>query len=169
VKKMKKIIGSLFILCFVFMATGCSSNGQAMTQITASASASPQVSETPTLQGKVNNVTFQISSFNITYQNDGSSFLNLHYNGEGIITVSGDPKLVKKPYLVLVDITKKSGGEQSRLPVGLTNVIVSNGVGKFDTTDWGSEKDHMIKPVYEAKIVGYIPYNVILSDPFSSQ
>lgn len=90
------------------------------------------------------------------------------YLGTAIITAVGDESLVKKPYLVLVQTNKISGGNKSGNNI-IENIIVYNGIGKIKTSDWNmdNENNNFEKPVYEFKVIGYIPYNEV--DPTKTE
>jgi hypothetical protein len=170
----RKLIFILSIL-LLFVA-GCNSDNPLSSPVSLSSSSSktneteaPLPSATP--ENKKPNISFVISSFSIGYENNSSGeYFNESFSGEGIITVNGDPELLKKAYYVLVDIKNISGGSQKYGGGGIQNVIVTNGLGRFTTSDWNSdEKTKMVKPKYEARIIGYIAYEEYIADPITSQ
>jgi hypothetical protein len=107
----------------------------------------------------------------MSYENNSSgNYFSERYTGEGIITVNGDPGLIKKSYYVLVDVKNISGGSQEYGSGGIQNVTVTNGLGRFSTSDWNTdEKTKMVKPKYEARIIGYMAFEDYITDPITSQ
>lgn len=120
----------------------------------------PVATETKTDQKtEIKKIKFEATSFTLDYENSEGRLSDERYTGSGIITVSGDELIVKKPYLVLLQVKKISGGEKRSSGERMENVIVINGIGRFFTDDWNFVKNEkMEKPVYEFKIIGYIPY-----------
>lgn len=105
------------------------------------------------------NIRFEVISFELKYEDGQNSKFGETYSGTGIIKASGNQELVNKPYLVLVQIKKVSGGDERSTGYQFNNVIVTNGIGRVTTYDWSLDKNiKMERPVYELKVVGYIPY-----------
>lgn len=100
---------------------------------------------------------FNVSSFKMSYEDESTKeHFDEKYSGEGIITVNGNDAVLKRTFFVFVDVAKISGGA-SYGNSEIKTVIVNNGIGKFNTHDWNYKKsEKMVKPIYEAKIIGYI-------------
>lgn len=158
---MKKIV---FVFIFILLISGCELN---------SAKNTPQNSNpTVTPLTKVNNINFELSSFTVDYKDDSSStseYISEKFTGNGIINAIGDESLVKKPYQILIDVKKISGGTNSSYSEGSQIVIVRNGIGKFTTNDSQFQKNatRLVKPVYDIKIIGYLPYVELIGKPAS--
>lgn len=142
------------IICSVILLQGCKFDIAKDQQTTSK----PEVKQQE--QAKI---TFEVSSFNLEYKKENTSFFEESYTGTGIITPSGDEKLVKKPYLVLLNITEDGGnGHSTSYSNGLQTVIVNNGVGKFQTYVFNTDRNiNLAKPVYNFKILGYVPFSEI--------
>lgn len=104
-------------------------------------------------------IKFEIKSFDLTYLKDESidMFYAESYKGKGIIAPSGDENLVKKDYLVLLQIVRTKGGLDTNTDKQQTeNIVIHNGIGTFSTEDIRyDKKDKFSKPEYKFKILGY--------------
>lgn len=154
---MKKVILIITLLALV----GCEASPQSLNSPptptnTIQAIVASSTSETP------KNIEFKISSFTIDYKKESNaSFFDETYTGNGIVTATGDPSLVNKPYYLLLQIKKVKGGDKRTFETH-ENIVVMNGIGRFTTTDWSYDKTVILeKPEYDIKIIGYIPYNEV--------
>lgn len=99
-------------------------------------------------------IKFEVANFELNHNNSG---VFESYSGKGTIIAVGKETLVKKPYLVLLEINRISGGSKDFTGTEYKNVVVYNGIGQFSTYD-SEINDKLIKPNYEFKIIGYMPY-----------
>jgi hypothetical protein len=138
------------------MLTGCQD-----TKAIVSSTSTPLPSDNFAL--KVNNIKFEVTSFVIKYEDStksDSEYIIENFDGNGIINATGDENLVKKPYSVLIEIKKISGGSKSVYNEGFRTVIVNNGIGTFTTNDslYAKSVPRMVKPIYEINVIGYQPF-----------
>ncbi len=106
----------------------------------------------------IHNIGFEVKEFTLDHKEDRSSiFRSESYTGRGTIAAVGDPELVKKPYLVVVQLTKVKGGRETDTEKVSTRIIeVVNGIGQITTFDnmWGKEK--LEQPEYKIDIIGHV-------------
>lgn len=116
------------------------------------------------------NIKFEVQNFKIEYKSDSSEIsVNETYTGQGMIIATGDPRLVKKPYLVLIKITRIKGGlETDTDNIETYSVPVHDGTGIIKTYDshYSISSEYLPssklnpkfeKPEYKIEILGYLP------------
>ncbi len=97
-------------------------------------------------------ISFQIKNFHLNLTEHFST-----YRGTGTIVPSGNPELVKRPYLVFLKSEKIKGGSLTEERRTVRSIEVVDGVGTFDTYDRATNRDDMFeKPEYEFSIIGYL-------------
>lgn len=114
------------------------------------------------------NIKFEVQNFKIEYKSDVSEIsTNETYTGQGIIIATGDPRIVKEPYLVLIRITKTKGGlETDTDNIKTYTVPVYGGTGIVETYDshYSISSTYLPspklnpkfeKPEYKIEILGY--------------
>jgi len=113
------------------------------------------------------NIRFVFQNFTIEHESkeEYSEMKVESYEGQGTIIAVGDSDLVKKPYSVLIKVTRIKGGlETDTNNENIYPIDVCDGMGTFTTSDrnylWqGEEKIKSFeKPEYKIEILGYIPY-----------
>jgi hypothetical protein len=92
--------------------------------------------------------SFTVASFRISIDYEDSTYIG--YTGKGVIA-SGS----KEPCIVIVKATLVSGGSIGADRFTYKNIIVSDGIGTFETYDYG-EKKAIHEPVYQFEILGSI-------------
>jgi hypothetical protein len=117
-----------------------------------------------------NEISFEISPFSYNHEtSDSERTYSDTYEAIGRIVAKGNEEVTNKPYMVLIEVTRIDGSEHEELRtsgVGVRNVLVFEGEGKFSVSDSvfffsNDNKFQLEKPEYEAKVIGYIPYNLI--------
>jgi hypothetical protein len=110
------------------------------------------------------NVSFEVKNFELKYEESKLFSTSESYTGKGTIIATGDPAEIKKPYLVLLKITRISGGSETDTKTEQTDFsLVENGLGTFTTFDIRSANKKFEKPEYKIEVIGYIPF--ILQKP----
>jgi hypothetical protein len=109
---------------------------------------------------KTNNVKFEVKNFELKREENKSRFSTIEsYLGKGTVIATGDQNNIKKPYLVLLKITRVSGGSETDTnKEWRTYILVDDGLGEFSTYDNSSEKKKFEKLEYKIEIIGYIPF-----------
>lgn len=110
-------------------------------------------------------IKFELKNFELKYEKSDLKFApSEQYTGKGNILAVGDPQLVKKPYMVLIKITRIKGGLETDTNKEYTStLLVNDGIAEIATYDYhrlyDTEKDKpFTKPEYQVKILGYIPF-----------
>ena len=113
--------------------------------------------------GKIEkNIKFEVRNFELKYEKNeyGAGIMSETFTGKGNIIATGDQNEVKKPYLVLLKITRVSGGSATDTNKEWKyHVLVYEGLGEFNTYDSNTDKTKKFeRPEYKIVVIGYLPF-----------